>query len=58
MMRIKTIAAYLIILVAIYAIMNEIALFTCSLSDYNCVFGRLLNISGLILILYLASKIL
>lgn len=57
-MRARTFASYMIMIVAIYAILREIALFTCTLSDYMCVFTELLAISGLILILYIASKIL
>ncbi len=61
-MHMKTIkkgGACLIILVAIYAIIYDLpAAFLCELSDYTCIFSALLKFSGLVLALYLASKIL
>ncbi|MEA3342780.1 MAG: hypothetical protein U9Q92_01310 [archaeon] len=57
-MTMRTMGAYLVILVAIFAIINEIpAVFVCELSNYNCVFFELLKLAGLILALYLGSKV-
>ena len=62
LMRIKTIKSAglcIIILVAIYVMIGETpAVLACGLSDYICVFSALLEFSGIILILYLASKLL
>ncbi len=57
-MTMRTMGAYLVILVAIFAIINEIpAVFLCDLSDYECVFFELLKLAGLFLALYLGSKV-
>ena len=57
-MRIETMGGYLVILVAIFAIINEIpAVFLCGLSNYECVFFGLLKLAGLFLALYLGSKV-
>ena len=53
-----TMGGYLVILVAVFAIINEIpAVFLCELSNYECVFFGLLKLAGLILALYLGSKV-
>ena len=57
-MTIKTMGAYLVILVAVFAIIHEIpAVFVRELSDYKCVFFGLLKLAGLFLALYLGSKV-
>ncbi len=59
-MSMKTISkagVCLIILVAIYALMCSVKLFPiCELSDYMCIFSELLKFSGIVLILYVASR--
>ena len=60
-MRIKTmirIGAGLVILVSIFVISDAINLFaTCDLSDYMCVFSKLLKFCAIISALYLGYKL-
>ncbi len=60
-MRIKTIirsGAGLVILVGIFVLSDAIDLFaTCDLSDYMCVFSKLLKICAILTALYIGSKL-